>query len=502
MAIIATRNQSFSRDLDVRINISLAQTELAQDLSVPVFVTGNAPFSHGAGRVKFYSSLEGVQSDFAADSEAMKAASAFFAQELRPSTMAIAKAFGDPQIAFLTSGEVGELAAFQAVDNGSFKISIDGEENDITALDFTGANTLADVAGVVQAGLQAVAEGGFNGATVTIENGLMTVKSGTSGDSSRVSTLAALVSGTDVSGLGYLNARDDIATITDGYTPTGIVQELGLVEQAARASGKFIFGWALDKFYRDTDAQVEASLWAQARTAHMVLVSNSPAALDPQVSSDIGSQISERGDRQTTLIWSDAPSEYPDMALLALALSVDYDAPESTLTLKFKNLNSVTPISVDEVALITLQGKQYNTLTRVGEVARTVRDGVVALAPYFTDSIINVTNLKERMQVAVFNVFLRNKKVGYTEGGVALIRAAIEQVCELFVDNGTLASRRVADNTRQSGSRVEPAYEIENTPLRLMTMDQRAQRAGPPFRVIAREAGAIHSVNISIEVES
>jgi hypothetical protein len=497
MAIIACSDRSFPRDLDVDVQVSKPQVELETDLSVPVFVTKDAPFSHGADRIRYYESVEAVEADFATTQEAAKAAVFHFSQSPRAKTFAVAKAFTSDQAGFMVGGDMGDILNFQAVADGSFTIEIDGVSQDVTGLDFTAAADLDAVAAIIDTGLGA-------GATAVNDGGRIKIISATTGNGSTVSFLTPVspATGTDISGPTFLNALQGVASVTDGYTVTDITQELSLIEQAADCAGKFVYGWTLDKTFRDTADQELASGWVQARVAIMALVSNSVSAKDPAFTTDIGSKISASGDYRTFVFWSDQPDEYPDVAALAYALHVNYNAENSTITMKFKDLLGITPAAIDLTDLTALQTKRYNVLTRVGNNARTFRDGVQAHPSWYIDDLINLDNYKEQLQTEVYNVLLREKKVPYTEAGVALIEDAIRKISELYVLNGTFAARRVEDNTRPAGFRIDPAYTITFTPLELISAADRAARIGPPFTVNANLAGAIHEVAINVNAFS
>jgi hypothetical protein len=398
----------------------------------------------------------------------------------------------------------GSLAAFQAIANGSFAISIDSVAEDITGLNFAAATSLNDVAAIIQTALQAVAAGGYTLATAVVDNGRLRITSGTTGDSSRVTALSAVspATGTDISVSSLLNARSEVASVTDGYLPIGVASELGLISEAARCSGRFVYGWTLESSYRDTSDQEDASEWAQARTAIMALTSNSAAAYDANSTTDIGAVLKARGDFRTFVFYSETVDEYPDVALLAYVLHVNYRAANSTITAKFKNLVGITPAGITESQLTVLNTKRYNVLTRIGNVARTVREGVQVDSQWFIDDLVNLDNGKEFLQTEVYNVFLRNPKVPYDIDGVAKIYRAIETVSDLFELNGTLGDRPVADSSRENGERIEPAYAIDFTPLSLVPIADRAARIGPPFTVTWNLAGAIHSVDIAVNAFS
>lgn len=502
--VINCGSNSLPRSLDVQVTVTRPSAELTTDLSVAVFAQDGGGFDHGAGRIAYYSSYDAVADDARVTAQGLLAARDFFAQPRRARRMAIGQVFDTAQAGYLLTGAIGTLAAFQAVTNGSFAVSIDGVSEDITALNFSTDTTLAQVAARIQTALQAVATGGFTAATAVIEGSQIRITSGTTGDLSTVSVIAPVspAAGTDISGVGFLNGLTGTAVVVPGYLPTDLVSELGLIAEAARCGGSFVYGWALDAAYRDTADQVLAGQWAQARVAVMPLVSNSPLAWDANSTTDLGPEITALGLYRAWPYYHDQAAYYPDMALLAMLLSVDYSQRNSTITAKFKDLVGIPTVGLTETQWSVLEGKGYNTFTLTGNTARVNREGTTGNVAWFMDDVVNLDNFVEELQVAEYNVFLRNGKVPYSPAGQALLEDALQQVCETYIFNGTFSERRVLDATQVEGFRVDPPYAITATPIELMTVADRADRIGPPFVIDVNLAGAIHSIAINVNAYS
>lgn len=502
--VINCGNNSLPRSLDVQVTVTRPGAEVTTDLSVPVFVQAGGGFDFGAGRLAFYSTFDAVNDDTRVTAQGRLAARDFFAQPRRARRMAIGQVFTTPQAGYLLSGALGTLAAFQAVTDGSFSVSIDGVSEDITALNFSTDTTLALVVARIQTALQAVATGGFTAATAVLSGTQIKITSGTAGDGSTVSVLAPVdpATGTDISGLGFLNAQVGTPVVQPGYTPGDLVSELALIAESARCGGSFVYGWALDVVYRDTADQIEAGQWAQARTAVMPLVSNSPLAWDPNSTTDLGPEIKELGLFRAWPYFHDQPAYYPDMALLAVLLSVDYAQRKSTITAKFKDLVGIPTVNINETQWSVLEGKGYNTFTLTGNTARVNREGTTGNAAWFMDDVVNIDNFVEELEVAEYNVYLRNGKVSNDPEGQAKMQDGLQGICERYVFNGTLSARRVLDTTQPEGYRIDPPYTITPSPFELQSAADRADRVGPPFVIDVNLAGAIHSIAININAYS
>lgn len=513
--IIVSANKSLPRDIDVFVNVSKPQAETSTDLSVGVFCTPTAPFDHDASRIQFYSTFDAVKEIFAASTEVYKAASAWFSQSPRAMTLAVARIFETAQAGYLKCGVLGNvtLADWKAITNGNFKIIINGTVVEVTGITFAAITTIADIAAVLQTAIRAAdADAAFTAAVVTITNNAIRITSGTPGDASSVSFLSsiAVAAGTDLSGEDWLNgayldgASVQNAAVVPGYLPTGLADEMGYIKEAAIASGKFVYGWALDKAYRDSDDALDAAGFVQAQSAAILgLVTNSPFAYDAGSITDVGYVVKERGMTRTFVVYHNNEYYYPELSIMAYALSVNYSAYRSTITTKFKTMAGipVVPISLSELTVLT--SKRINTYTAVGNSAKTFREGTQADESWYIDDLINLDNFREQLQTEVYNVFLRNKKVPYTKDGVALLFTAIAKICDNFVFNGSFAERPLSPaETELQGVPVEAPYTIIFTPLGNMTVSDRAKRIGPPAVVKANLAGAIHSLSISVEAYS
>lgn len=112
--------------------------------------------------------------------------------------------------AFLTCGtNGGNLAAWQAVGDGAFKISVDGTLLDITGLVFTAVAALTDISEIINEALAGRATCVYD----QVGNNFLFHSNRTGLPASVVTYLTAGSAGTDISGAGFLN----------GLTGTGVI---------------------------------------------------------------------------------------------------------------------------------------------------------------------------------------------------------------------------------------------------------------------------------------
>lgn len=490
---VACPKNPLVRDIDVSVTISRPQTEIATDMTMICLLTPGVDFSDGGNdRVRFYSSFDALTGDVPANSAAYWAASAFFARSERPTTMCVGQVFTSPTPAVLRGGTI-TLSALSSISDGAFDIDVDGTTVNVDNLDFTGATSLADVATIVGAAL--------TGTTVTAgESGGLVIKTTSTGDGSELTYATAPASGTDVSALLALS-ESVASSLTIGYTPGDLVSEAQLVATAARCAGSPVYGWILDAQYRDTADQKAFADWIEARDpAIFIACTNSPQAYNTADTSNIGYYAYDKGYKRTGVIYHNNVQVYPDMSYLALALSVDYSLDNSTLTMKFKTLDGIEPSPLSESQVTALNSRNINSYVFVGNTSRTVREGTQSLDTWYTDSLVNLDNFKEELQVEVYNVFLRNKKVPYTNSGQNMLVSAAAKICSMYRRNGTFADRDIESNANETGFETLPATNIVPAPITGATASDRAARLAPPIAIIAYEAGAFHKVNIAVSV--
>lgn len=498
-SVVECGDKNLPRDLDVQIDVTRRTFETETDLSVAIGVVKDGPLLHGAGRIRYYTDADQLAADgWASNSEAQKMANAFSPQPARALRFAIGQVFTVAQAGFARYGALGALAGFQAVSDGEFAIAMDGVSNDITGLNFSSNLSLDDVAATVQAGLQAIASGGFTAATAVNSDGQLLITSGTTGAGSSVSVLApiAIPVGTDISGDPFLNGLT--ASPVPGYTPGDLTSELVLVEEAARCSGRFVYAWDLDEQYRDSPEQFEFAEFILARGIIGSVTSNDILAKDPNSTGDIGVLVQALGSSRLDVGYHDNPERYPGMAVFAQMLGVNYGAEDSVRTAKFLDLEGIETVGLDVTDWNVLESKGYNVHTATGNSTRVYREGITSLSPlFFLDQRITLDNYAEELSVALFNL-LKTGKLGINAEGQTEEQDTIDTVNERYVFNGALSARREAAPSTREGFVELPPYQTSLTPLELHSEADRAAREMTPAVVDLNLTDFAHTIRVSV----
>jgi hypothetical protein len=500
--------RALPRSIDVTVNVSKPQAALLTDFSKLLVATTDAPYDHGL-RLKAYVSIDDVLADFTSLQEPYKAARDFFAQSPRPTYLLIGKVFTTPQSGFMETRTIVPTvlpSTFAAVSDGEFTVSVDGASQDVAALDFTSVTDFDDVATILSTGV--------TGATVVYDanssdNFIFT--SDSTGDTSTVSSLTDTGgTGTDISGLAFLNGLDDPLTETDdlrivaGYTPVGIVDELGLLENAGQCGGNNWYGLALTREFRDSASTLDpefsprlAAGWVETQRKLAGFASNDVLSLSADITSDIGSELNELGYRRSFVMYHNNADYYPEISALARLQAVDFQEREGVITLKFKDLPGIPTVNVTASDLIVLLSKRINTFTRIQTDVRTMRDGTCASSSWFIDETFNIDGLVDAIETEVYNAFLRNDRIPFNSTGRLILEDSINKACFKFTVNGTLTSRE-STYTQTGDINTEPAYLIEIPLAGDLSIADRAARQWKGITVDVNLSGAVHSVTINL----
>lgn len=395
----------------------------------------------------------------------------------------------------LTSGKI-TLADLYNVTDGVMTLDMNGATVNLYGLNFATYGSSLTLNEVVQILTAAI---GSNGLVETRGQSIV-ISTSQQGADVTIGYASSASSITDLSAILALT-QSTAASRIDGYTPGGLVSEVALIQTAARCAGRSVFAWTLDRQYRDTQDQKDFADWAEAQDqAYFSACTNSVQAYNTADTTNIGFYAYNKGYIKTSVMYHNNPQVYPDVSYAALALSVNYALENSTLTMKFKQLTGIETVPLTETQLSSLKARRINTYVSMGNSSSVVREGVQSADSWFTDSHVNLSNYKEELQVEVFNVFMRNKKVKYTSAGQDLLVSAAAKINNRYIRNGTFADREEETTDNETGYTTLPACTITPAPIYSATTSERANRVAPPIAIVAYEAGAFHSVAIDVTV--
>ncbi len=447
-----------------------------------------------AERIRAYENIDGVAADWPADSEVVAAATAYFGQQPKPTSLRVSTRYPTDQSAQLRGGSVVDATDLLLIADGSFAISIDGSPNDITSLDFTDAEvTLDDIAASIQTALQTVGTGGFTAATCVHDGSRFLITSGTTGVTSTIGFAVATspLSGTDISSM--LQVMQGEGTKTNGFAAETITASLTAIQDASPDWYGLLFTKEVreDVQVNSEDAVVAAATWCEARIKIFANTTNDLDTLDSVTTTDIASTLSDMGLRRTITTYSAYPAQYPSASIVGRMFTVNFSQPNSTMTAKFKQMPGITAEQLTQSGKAVLDAKNANALIIVGGSSMYAESWMAS--GVFFDQVHGVDWLQNAIQINNFGYLLtRTTKTPYTNPGVSSLVQQTVQGLEEGVRNGLIGPGYTVD-----GEYLAQGYRVTAIPVEDIDQSNKAVGFYPGLSFIALGTGAIHGLQIN-----
>lgn len=486
---------SYQVPLSYTINVSLAETLAGlanfNTNSIAIFTNETAGFSEN---YQAYISPSAVATDFGSSSLTYAMANALFTPVPNFRTgggYLYIFPFGGVNATpatFTTDDISSNVTAFKSVSDGSLSITIDGNANLVTGLDFTSVSTIDDIVTVLN---------GKN-LDVYIEAVGNTIKftSKRYGTASGI-VISAITSGSveDISTAAYLDASN--GTTVAGTNASGQT----LADAVAAAQKQIYFGGVLSTQFVDDDTLLANSSAIQSLDCDYFESITSLKDI-----SAIGASIKAAGNTKTRLLAYSLNNGKRAIATYStIAKSVNYSGSNTANTLNLKTLTGITPdsgLSDTYILAANTNGVDvYGNTGGLGCVYSNSNGG-------YTDDIENQLWFKKAIEVAGFN-YLRqtNTKIPQTESGMAGLRNAYSQICEKAVNNGVVApgtwNTAVPFGDPETFKRniTEKGYYVYSLPVAQQSQTDREARKAPVVQIAIKLSGAFHFSEVIITVE-
>jgi hypothetical protein len=449
-------------------------------------------------RIRKYAGLTAVETDLGVDSEEAKAAKLFYGQNPQPSTLFIGRWAKTGSAGLLYGGALTTaqqaLTNFTSITDGGLHITVDGTVKTLADLDFTGVTNLNGVASVITTAL-AGATCVWNAAKSRFE-----FKSPTTGAASKIS-FGSAAAGTDLSLLLNLTSSTKAKTV-DGIAQESLTAAASIL--ASKSNEWYGVAVAVPSV-QDSDL-IALAQQGEASTPRKftVLTTQDINTLDPASTTDLAAQLAALKLNHTAVQYSSS-TPYAAVSLFARQASVNFEANASTITLMFKQEPLVSPELLDETQAAALKAKNcnvfvsYNTANNVA----IIQHGTVSSGLYI-DSIVGTDWLQNRAQADVFNLqYLSETKIPQTDQGANQVVTTLEGTMDAATNNGLCAPGTwtgPAIGPLKTGQTLAKGYFVYCPPMAFQSAADRAARKLPPVQIAAKLAGAIHEVDIIINV--
>lgn len=500
---MATPKLSASRLVFVSVVLSALAAQ-AQNLS-SLLVATSSPVIDVTERLRTYADLSEVGTAFGSTGPEYLAAKAWFSQLPQPRDIKIGRwaktaTAGKLVCAPLTGANL-QLATWTAITTGSFKIGIDAiAPIDVTGMSFAAAANFNAIAGVIQTAVRA-ANAAYVAATVVYnaQYGRFEIQSGTTGATSVVTFLAAAAAGVNISGmLGGVSGAG-------AYTAPGMAAE-SAVDAALLFDvqfGQTFYGMMVPEAV-SADQLAVAQFIEATNNKHVYGVTSQDASelIGAANTTSIGYQLAQAKLNKTMWQYS-STDPYAVASLLGRALTVNYAGNNTVITVMWKQEPGIVAETLNGQQMTNVLANNGNVFVAYNNNTTIIEQGRMASGE-FIDTITGADAFAISVMNDVYNLlYTTPTKIPQTDAGNHLIATTIESVCSRFVGNGYLAPGvwdQAGFGTLEQGDYVAQGFYVYAPPIASQSQADRQARKSVPFQVAAKCAGAIHLVDVILNI--
>jgi hypothetical protein len=222
----------------------------------------------------------------------------------------------------------------------------------------------------------------------------------------------------------------------------------------------------------------------------------------------IGVDLTATGQRHIST-FSHAADPYAGHSLAAWFASVNYSIPGSTITGEFKKLPGVAAESLtgSEYAAMTQDDNKCVFYTQVDlqgstDLGRVINSWSHSAFGEYIDDVVNLDAFVNALRVALFNATAnQTTKLPQTPPAQQLLITETQSICEQYISNGYLGPRTWTNPDTGLEEDVI-GYQILTKPEDILSLSDsdRNNRKSAPMRVRIFRAGAIHAVDVTVDV--
>lgn len=246
---------------------------------------------------------------------------------------------------------------------------------------------------------------------------------------------------------------------------------------------------------------------ADAADKFWAYTTNDAAVRDPAVTTDIVSEAKAQGSRRMFLL-SHASAPYAGFELGAVFSRVNFNAANSTITGEFKKLPGIVAEDLPLTAYSAMRqkGAVFYTVVETGgqeDAGRIINSKTTSSYGEYIDDVFNLDGFVNSLRVNLYNALANiPTKLKQTPEGQQVLLDAAAQIGQRFIDNGYLGARTYTSD--ETGEEVlSQGYEILSNANDILdiTDAERADRLAAPIIMRLFRAGAIHAVDVTVNVD-
>lgn len=486
--------RELSVDRVVRVTVNLQPKAVPRRNFGVLCIAGSSDVIDPQERLRYYTSINEVADDFGLEAPECAAAELYFSQSPRPSILAVGRFVKEAAPARIRGGLVqdADLDAYNwnTITDGSFGLIVNTVGVTVSGLDFTGQTNMNGVASVISA---ALAE---DGAQCHWDGGHFVITTLAAGAGQELGYAVSAGTGTD------LSVRMGLTRELAWALMAGMDAETPLQCAAALADSGEWYGLSFaDALSDDEHISVSGYTEASAKSRVYAVTETNSRCLASTVSNDLGSRLKALSRLRT--FWQYSQNRHACCSTLGRAFTVNFNANRSTITLKFKQNPGVVPEGLKESEAKALAAKNGNVFVKYENDTAIIQEGVMANGAFF-DEVHGLDWLQNAIQTECYNTLYQSKtKIPQTDAGVNQLVTVIGKVLDEGVNNGLIAPGVWnADGFGQleRGDYLPTGWYIYAQSVDDQAQSEREQRKSPPIQVAVKLAGAIHFVDVIVDV--
>ena len=486
----------------VRVTVNLQPLAAARRSFGVLLILGDSDVIDHDDRLRAYTTLDGVAGDFGLNSPEYYAAALYFGQTPRPLNLMVGRWVSASLAALLKGGVLSSaekiMTLWTAITGGGFSINVGGTVKEITGLNFSLAANLDCVASIINTALDAASAG----VSIEYDGDRFSIRTDAVGADAVVGYASAPTSGgtTDISGMLKLTDGLSLPPIpgTDAETPA---EAVALV--ANMSSDWYGLMFASNTQISDEDnIAVAGFIEGTSQSRIFGITSGDALLLESTIDTDIASSLKKLGYKRSFVQFS-SKNPYAAASLFGRAFSVNFNANRSTITLKFKQEPGVVYEQLTESRAQALAEKNANVFAYYNTDQAILQEGTMVNGAFF-DEVHGTDWLQNALQIDLWNVLYQSKtKVPQTNAGMNILATVCKGVCIEGQNNGLIADHGIwnADGFGEL-EREDPipgfyiyAQNVDDQP-----QSEREQRKAPPIQIAVKLAGAIHFVEVIVDI--
>jgi hypothetical protein len=487
-----------SRLINVEVELSPAAVPFANFDSL--LIVGDSNVIGTGERIRAYGSLLEVADDFGIVAPEYTAAALFFGQTPQPASLFIGRwaqtaTSGQLLCGVLTVAQQA-MSLWTPITNGEFNVSIDGTPHLVVGCNFSATSNLNGVAAAIQA---AVRTSGASTATV-VWNGMQFVfSSGTTGVTSAVSYLTA-------------GPANDIAVQLKGTSALAQSNTGGIVAESALQAviildgvRTFWYGLMFASIHIvDADHEAIAQYIEGSANPHVYGINtNNAQALSTTDNTSVGYVLNQAGYNRSFCLYS-STTPFATAAFFGRAFTVDFTGSNTAITMMWQQLAGVLPEYLGSTQANALDANDYNYVAEFNNNQAVLVNGKMAGTFYF-DEIWGTDWLAGNIQTSLFSLLATVRtKIPQTDAGIHQLVNTCAASCAQGVTNGLIYKNGIwtaaGFGALNTGDPLPTGFYVYAPPVAVQAASDRAARKSPLLQIAVKLAGAVHTVNVLIDV--